>query len=438
MRRKLLFLLFLLCSCCFIYGQGGFTIKNDRRRTKIKFELVNNLIIVPVKLNGLELSFLLDTGVNTTLLLDLAPQDSLELLNAEKIQLRGLGGHQLIDAFRSTNNVMEIGKVKNEDLDLFVIYDEDINFSPRLGVAVNGIIGYDFFENFIVEINYSRKFLRVHDPQRFSKRLKGYEELPLQFYRNKPYLLCEVEVKDKKDKVMLLLDNGLSDALWIFPQSLDIEVPENSFKDLLGLGLLGDVTGDRGRIKSFSMGETELENVTASFPDSSSVRGLQMFTERNGSIGAELLRRFNIVMDYEHSSMYIKKNRNFRQPFNYNMSGIVLEHGGLVVVESYETLIKPVSSGNEGEEVFKAPVVYKKFTLQPSFRIVRLREDSPGFLAGLQVGDLLVKVNGKSAYRYSLEELTHLLSSEDGKSIKMEIEREGMTKEYEFRLKKLL
>ncbi|MGB7784608.1 MAG: aspartyl protease family protein [Salinimicrobium sp.] len=438
MARKALFLLLLLCSCCFFYGQEGFMIKNDRRRTKIKFDLVNNLIVVPVKLNGVELSFLLDTGVNTSLLLDLSPQDSLELLNAEKIQLRGLGGHQLIDAYRSTDNVMEIGKVKNEALELYVIYDEDINFSPRLGVAVNGILGYDFFKDFVVEINYSRKFIRVHDPGRFTKKMRGYRELPLQFYRNKPYLLSEIDVDDRRQEVMLLLDNGLSDALWLFPQTMGLQVPEKSFKDLLGLGLLGDVTGDRGRIQSFQMGEIELNNVTASFPDSSSVRGLKMFTERNGSIGGELLRRFNIYMDYDAGRMFVKKNKNFRNPFNYNMSGIVLEHGGFVVVESYETVIKPVSSGSEGEEVFKAPVVYKKFSLQPSFRIVRLRENSPGSLVGLQVGDLLVKVNGKSAYHFSLEELTHLFSSEDGKSIKLEIEREGMTKEFEFRLKKLL
>lgn len=437
MRRKMLFLLLLL-SGCFIYGQGGFMIKNDRKRTRIRFELVNNLIIIPVKLNGLELSFLLDTGVNTTLLLDLESQDSLELRNAEKIQLRGLGGLELIDAYKSSGNVMEIGKLKNDKLDVYVIYDEEINFSPRLGVAVNGIIGSEFFKDFVVEINYSRKFLRVHDPSRFNKKLRKYERLPLHFYRNKPYLFSEIEVEQKAYEVMLLLDNGLSDAVWIFPQSLDLKVPENSFYDHLGLGLLGDVTGRRGRIESMYLGKTVLTGVAAAFPDSSSIQGLNMFTERNGSIGGEVLKRFNLVMEYRNSYMYLKKNKYFGQPFNYNMSGIVLEHGGFMLVESYETVVKPVSPANEGKEVFKTPLVYKKFSLQPSFRIVRLRENSPGSLIGLQVGDILVEINGKKAYHYNLEELTHILSSEEGKSIKIEVEREGVIKAFEFRLKKIL
>ncbi len=438
MRRKLLFLLLLLCNCCFIYGQSGFMIKNDRKRTRIRFELVNNLIIVPVRLNGAELSFLLDTGVNTTLLLDLEPRDSVSLLNAEKIRLRGLGGHELIDAFKTTGNTLEIGDFKNSGLDLFVIFDRKINFSPRLGVAVNGIIGYDFFEDYIVEINYSKKFLRIHDPERFGKRLRSYERLPLFFYRNKPYVSSEVEVGDAKEKALFLLDNGLSDAVWIFPQSLNIKVPEHSFNDLLGLGLLGDVRGKRGRIEALHLGKTVLKQVTASFPDSTSVQGLQMFTERDGSIGAELLRRFNLVLDYPNRQIFLKKNKNFSQPFNYNMSGLVLEHGGLILVESYETLIHPVNAGKEEDEFFKAPQVYKKFSLQPSFRIVRIRENSPGSLAGLKEGDLLLKVNGRGAHHYSLEELSHLLSSKEGKAIRMEVERAGETKKFEFRLKKLL
>ena len=438
MRRKVLLLLFLFFGCCFIYGQGGFIIKNDRKSTRIRFELVNNLIIIPVKLNGLELSFLLDTGVNTTILLDLEPQDSLELRNAEKIQLRGLGGLELIDAYKSSGNVLEIGKLKNDELDLFVIYDKEINFSPRLGVVINGIIGSEFFKNFVVEINYSSKFLRVHDPSQFNKKLGKYERQPLYFYRNKPYLLSGIEVGNKAYEAMLLLDSGLSDAVWIFPQSLDLKVPENSFHDHLGFGLLGDVTGKRGRIESMYLGKTVLKGITASFPDSTSIQGLNMFTERNGSIGGELLKRFNLVMDYSNSAMYRKKNKNFGQPFNYNMSGIVLEHGGLLIIESFETAVKPVSPANEGIEVFKTPIVYKKFALQPSFRIARVRENSPGFHAGLQEGDILVKINRKKAYHYTLEELTHILSSEEGKLIMLEVERDGVKKKFEFRLKKVL
>lgn len=95
---RLLLILILICSAIAGYCQEGFVIDNDRRFAKLKFRLVNNLILVPVELNGTQLSFLLDTGVNTTLLLNLEEIDSLELKNLHKVNLRGLGGEDLIVA----------------------------------------------------------------------------------------------------------------------------------------------------------------------------------------------------------------------------------------------------------------------------------------------------------------------------------------------------
>ncbi len=71
--------------------------------------MVNNLIIVPVELNGTQISFLVDTGVKTTVLLNLESRGSLLLKSAEKIHLRGLGGEELIEAYRTPNNEFKLG-----------------------------------------------------------------------------------------------------------------------------------------------------------------------------------------------------------------------------------------------------------------------------------------------------------------------------------------
>ena len=436
-RLRLLFL-FFSCSTILGYCQTSFVIDDGKKRDKINFDLVNNLIVIPVELNGVHLSFLLDTGVNTTVLLNLDEVDSLELANADKIQIRGLGGEELIDAYRSRNNYMKIGRTVNENLNLFVIYDEKINFSPRLGVPVNGIIGTDFFKDLVVEINYSRKFLRVHDPAQFKKRLDGYAEVPLTFFQNKPYVEAEVEVGGTSGTGNFLLDNGLSDAAWIFPEKLNFKVPEDSFDDFLGLGLLGDVIGKRGRVKSFSVGDIKIMEMTASFPDSSSIKGLELFGERDGSIGSEFLRRFNIVFNYRDNRMFLRKNNMFNDSFNYNMSGIVLEHGGYVVVQTYET-VDPVSPFEEGVVAVRSePKYFKRFELKPTFKVVKLRENSPALLAGLQVGDEILSANGKKAHRFDLQDFSHLFSSEDGKLIKLEIYRNGEIMKIKFNLKKIL
>ena len=51
------------------FSQGHFVIQNKKQTDKIRFKLINNLIIIPVEINGVDLSFLLDTGVSKPLFL---------------------------------------------------------------------------------------------------------------------------------------------------------------------------------------------------------------------------------------------------------------------------------------------------------------------------------------------------------------------------------
>lgn len=439
MLKKRVFALFVFFCALTTYCQEGFFIEKEKRSAKIRFELINNLIVIPVELNGQELSFLLDTGVNTTVLLNLEEVDTLELRGVQKINLRGLGGEELIEAYKTERNVLKIGKVTGRNVEVFLIFSESVNFSPRLGVPVHGVIGYDFFKDFIVEINYSRRFLRVHDPDRFRKTMQGYDPVRLRFFQNKPYITGNIHIKDKPTEVTLLLDNGLGDALWLFSDNEEIQVPERSFEDLLGLGLLGDVTGNRSRIRSLELGRYELEEVSAAFPDSLSLQGLKLFEARNGSIGAEILRRFNMFFDYQAQLLYLRKNRFFDDPFNYDMSGLTIEHSGFMIVETFESIRKPKLNMEENEIIFESGIqTLKSFELKPAFKIVSVRKDSPAFKAGLQVGDELIKVNGRDIFRYDLDELTSLLASEEGKLIKMEVNRGLLNLKFQFRLEKVL
>lgn len=433
---KLKLLVILCCGGIFICcGQSKFSIKNGKKSDRIPFEMVNNLIIVPVELNGTELSFLVDTGVKTSVLLTLNEEDTLLLQSAEKILLRGIGGEELIEAYRSRNNKFRIGNTTNPNLAVYVIYDENINFSHRLGVPVHGIIGYDLFKDFVVEINYPRKFLRLHDPDKFDKKMRNYRKIPLEFYQNKPYAKVNLDFEDYKTEATLLLDNGLSDALWLFTDGEKIKVPQRAFSDFLGMGLLGDVIGERSKVKALTLGDETLKNISASFPDSLSVEGLKTYHARNGSIGAETLRRFHLIFDYENGILFLKGNKWREQPFIYDKSGIVLEHSGFNLVESYEEIVRSVSPSGEDNEIILEPSFHKKFELKPAFTIARLRPESPAYLAGLKVGDEVTKINKRNAWKMDLDDFTKIFTSEEGNSVKIEVNREGKTLNFEFKLR---
>jgi len=425
-------------------AQNVFEIDDDKNHFQLPFQLIHDLVILPVEINGVELSFLLDTGVDSTILFNLTEVDSLNVKNATSILLRGLGAGDPIQAIKSSGNEIRIGKATSESLILYVVYDYEISLSNRVGVPIHGIIGYDFFKDFILEFNYPRQKIDIYDPQSYNyKKCRKCEDLPLTFFMNKPYVTASVKIDGNTELPLnFLIDSGLGDAVWMLSDdNQGIKVPERYFEDFLGFGMGGSVYGLRSRIKSLKLGKFEFKEVTASFPDSLYIQEMQAYKLRNGSIGAQILKRFDLIIDYPKKKLRLSPNKNFNAPFEYDMSGIIIAHTGFSYVKKLRSGIVP--KANNQENYLPGILVYKsdseiEFTLEPQYEIVEIRPNSPAEKAGLQIGDLLIDINGKKAYRFKLSEINSVLSSKEGKRIRFRIMRNGIEKVIRFELKKIL
>lgn len=441
MTKRCLTFFCLVFLCGFSFSQSGFHLLHTER-TKIKFQLIDNLIIFPVEINGVPLSFLLDSGVSKPILFNIIDSsDSLKLKNVESIYLRGLGDGGYIEALKSSKNLFRIGNAININQDVYVITDEAINFTSRMGVAVHGIIGYDVFKDFIVEINYSSKFIRLNNPETFKyRKCKKCKTLNLTLFNNKPFINAAVEVNGKTIPVKLLMDSGGSDALWLFEDDSLGLVPENDkyFIDFLGKGLSGSVHGKRSKLSTFSINDFHLKNVNVAYPDSAAVSFARKYKGRSGSMAGELLKRFNIIMDYENAKVTFKKNNHFNASFEYNKSGIVLEQDGVRVVKERDNNTQFKSNQSKGELSKLTVIEAYKFVLKPAFRIVELRPDSPAERAGLKLRDIILSVNGKDVYNFKMQEVNEFFRAKDGKLIKLEIDRDGVIMSFHFKLESLL
>ena len=80
-------------------------------------------MVIPVEVNGTKLTFLLDTGVSSTIMFSLSEIDSLALNDSKLIRLRGLGEGGSIPALKSSLNRIKIGKVTDINIQslLFLI-----------------------------------------------------------------------------------------------------------------------------------------------------------------------------------------------------------------------------------------------------------------------------------------------------------------------------
>lgn len=171
----------------FLFGQGeDLELVGKVKKEVIPFKFIKNQLIIPVELNGYTLNFLVDSGLSETLLFSKF-SETINIKSLRKVNLIGLGSQEEgTTGYYTSHNRIRFGKnYSSSNFNLILIPDEDFDLFNRFGIEIHGIVGYDFFKNYPVQIDYITKKIIIY---RQLPRVNKYQYKELMFNRfNKPF-----------------------------------------------------------------------------------------------------------------------------------------------------------------------------------------------------------------------------------------------------------
>ncbi|MGB3547439.1 MAG: aspartyl protease family protein [Saprospiraceae bacterium] len=407
----LLFLLLLDGAVDQLQAQMGPDLKilGANRKIEIPFQLENDFIIVSVIFNKvIPMRFIVDTGAEHSLLLDKTVADALKVNYQRTFDIMGADMSTVLKAHLATGISLRFSNellVRNRNL--LVLERDYFNIRETSGVDVQGILGADFFMRFVLEFDFRRKNLILHDPATWKDPGRRYEEVPVEFYRNRPFLTLPVDLDGSGSQPQkLLLDTGAGLGLLLHTgNDRELEMPETVIPFPIARGLGGSLTGSVGRARAMQLGSYDLGGVVTHFQKLPERVDTSFLNERDGILGTQILSRFKLVVDYARKKVYIRPTRKWRSPWRFDRSGLSVSAGGQDL---------------------------------RNFVVLNVLPGSPAERADIRRGDMILKVNGLPANFITLGSLTRRLEGRKGKKIRLRIARGTLQVKKEFRLEELL
>jgi hypothetical protein len=395
---KILFLILVtLPFSLIVYGQEEFIQPSSKLITSFAFkQFSGGVVVVKAQINNISdsLNFILDTG-SGGISLDSSTCEKYNILTQPSDKtIRGIAGLRTVRF--AYNNTMYLPGLRVDSLN-FHINDYEI-LSSVYGEHIDGIIGYSFLIRYIVKINY--------DSSRISVFSKGTMKYPKGGFLLKP-LLVSIPIQGGRIKeqaadvlgrfyfdigaglCLLLSTDFASDSLKFSPRKKMFHTQAE--------GLGGKAQMKITTIKEFRLGPYRFRKVPAYiFDDDYNVTS---YPYLGGLIGNDLLRRFNVILNYEKRDIHLIPNSHYRDPFDYAYTGLSF------------------------------------YAFDGEIRVTDIMENSPAAAAGFQVDDIIVAINNN--FSKNVQVYRNILQSY-GEKLKVLISRNGFPMLLTLKVKSIL
>lgn len=247
------------------------------------------------------IDFMFDTGASVNVVTKKTDEKKVNLIINGTVKNTGADG--ISQKAFSTKNTIEIGNLLWDDVD-FQIIDYKKN-------SFEAILGWVSFEYKVVEIKYDDNKIIIHNqPIDYT----DYTKLKIRKFGSTPYIKASLFKNGKESKGWFGFDTGFNRSVLVSNKfSVKHKILENN-----KIIEKRDYTGSAGIPKSTSkimidkikIGDYEIYH----FPimvNSQEMKGM----ENGNFLGNELLKRFNVILDFKNNYIYLKPNKLIHLPF---------------------------------------------------------------------------------------------------------------------------
>ncbi len=315
----LIFLFFQIAVNTSVFSQEEFVKPQSKFLTKFSFStLSGGIIIVKAGIDNFpdSLNFVFDTGSGGISLDSLTAAELHIATQKTDRTVRGIAGLKKVDfAF---NHALRLPGLMVDSLDFHINNYELL--SSVYGVRIDGIIGFSFLKRYIVKVDFEHYVIEVHSPGYIKYPKGGY--LLHAGFNSLPYHSVTIE-GNATINGKFILDTGAGLCVLFSQDFVDDSLPLNKKYKIFATqteGIGGKKEMGLTIAQSVRFGPYRFKKVPAYiFNDEYNVTSYPFF---DGVIGNDLMRRFNIIINYPDQIFYFKPNIHFGDFFDYSYTGL--------------------------------------------------------------------------------------------------------------------
>ena len=234
---------------------------------EVPFEFVHNQIVVPVKIGGKgPYNMLIDTDTDPSAI-DAATARDLGLVTGNKGGTATGGGTEVNTIYPTHLPTVELGSLLARDVAAVTI--DLTKISERAGRPIQGVLGFSFLKDRIVQIDYPNSKLRFFTESPYPRIQMGantVNQVSFPLRREDGVVMVDsVFVNDQKMRATL--DTGSSSTFNLTPEGVALLNLEDQSQpgDSTSVGYNGEYENKRGILKSVRLGRVTVESVQANF-----------------------------------------------------------------------------------------------------------------------------------------------------------------------------